>query len=127
MARTKHTAQKSAGGKVPRKQIASHATLESIPSNAAGAKKARRSRPATVALREIRRYQKWMELLIRKMPFQRMARDIAQKTGINVRFQSSAIIAMQEAADAYLVRLCEDTNLAAIHAKRVTIQPKDMH
>jgi histone H3/H4 len=44
----------------------------------------------------------------------------------DLRFQSSAVMALQEAAEAYLVSLFEDTNLAAIHAKRVTIQPKDL-
>ncbi len=84
------------------------------------------SRPGTVALREIRRYQKSTELLIRKLPFQRLVREIAQDFKTDLRFQSSAIGALQESAEAYLVSLFEDTNLAAIHAKRVTIQPKDI-
>ncbi|SCZ96763.1 BZ3500_MvSof-1268-A1-R1_Chr4-1g06710 [Microbotryum saponariae] len=83
-------------------------------------------KPGTVALREIRRYQKSTELLIRKLPFQRLVREIAQDFKTDLRFQSSAIGALQEAAEAYLVSLFEDTNLAAIHAKRVTIQPKDI-
>ena len=73
-----------------------------------------------------RRYQKSTELLIRKLPFQRLVREIAQDFKTDLRFQSSAIGALQEAAESYLVGLFEDTNLAAIHAKRVTIQPKDM-
>ncbi|KAJ3893693.1 histone-fold-containing protein, partial [Lentinula edodes] len=89
-----------------------------------------RFRPGTVALREIRRYQKSTELLIRKLPFQRLVREIAQDFKVcmltDLRFQSSAVMALQEAAEAYLVSLFEDTNLAAIHAKRVTIQPKDL-
>jgi histone H3 len=89
-------------------------------------KKPHRFRPGTVALREIRRYQKSVELLIRKLPFQRLVREIAQDFKTDLRFQSSAIAALQEAAEAYLVSLFEDTNLAAIHAKRVTIQPKDI-
>ena len=79
-----------------------------------------------MALREIRKYQKSTELLIRKLPFQRLVREIASDFKTDVRFQSAAILALQEAAEAYLVGLFEDTNLAAIHAKRVTIQPKDM-
>jgi histone H3/H4 len=79
-------------------------------------------KPGTVALREIRRYQKSTELLIRKLPFQRLVREIAQDFKTDLRFQSSAIGALQESAEAYLVSLFEDTNLAAIHAKRVTIQ-----
>ena len=83
-----------------------------------------RYRPGTVALREIRRYQKSTELLIRKLPFQRLVREIAQDFKTDLRFQSSAVMALQEASEAYLVGLFEDTNLCAIHAKRVTIMPK---
>ncbi|CAF87474.1 unnamed protein product, partial [Tetraodon nigroviridis] len=79
-----------------------------------------------VALREIRRYQKSTELLIRKLPFQRLVREIAQDFKTDLRFQSSAVMALQEASEAYLVGLFEDTNLCAIHAKRVTIMPKDI-
>jgi histone H3 len=93
-----------------------------------GIKKPHRFKPGTVALREIRRYQKSTELLIRKMPFQRLVREVAHDTTgrTDLRFQSSAVAALQEAAEAYLVGLFEDTNLCAIHAKRVTIFPKDM-
>ena len=70
--------------------------------------------------------QKSTELLIRKLPFQRLVREIAQDFKTDLRFQSSAVLALQEAAEAYLVGLFEDTNLAAIHAKRVTIMPKDI-
>jgi len=129
-------------------------------------KKPHRYRPGTVALREIRRYQKSTELLIRKLPFQRLGeggwrvgwgrgacvwqvvgaaaslvlclhapahphptptvREIAQEFKTDLRFQGSAVLALQEAAEAYLVGLFEDTNLCAIHAKRVTIMPKDI-
>ncbi|PAV89272.1 hypothetical protein WR25_24103 [Diploscapter pachys] len=88
--------------------------------------KPHRYRPGTVALREIRRYQKSTELLIRKLPFQRLVREIAQDFKTDLRFQSSAVLALQEASEAYLVGLFEDTNLCAIHAKRVTIMPKDI-
>lgn len=90
------------------------------------ARKPPRYRPGTVALREIRRYQKSTELLIRKLPFQRLVREVAQDFKTDLRFQTSAILALQEASEAYLVGLFEDTNLCAIHAKRVTIMPKDM-
>ncbi|GAB5585210.1 histone H3.1 [Umbelopsis nana] len=126
MARTKQTARKSTGGKAPRKQLATKAARKSAPAAAGGVKKPHRYRPGTVALREIRRYQKSTELLIRKLPFQRLVREIAQDFKTDLRFQSSAIGALQEASEAYLVALFEDTNLAAIHAKRVTIQPKDI-
>lgn len=88
--------------------------------------KPRRYRPGTVALREIRKYQKSTELLIRKLPFQRLVREIAQDFKTDLRFQTSAVWALQEAGEAYLVSLFEDTNLCAIHGKRVTIMPKDM-
>ena len=82
-----------------------------------GVKKPHRYRPGTVALREIRRYQKSTELLIRKLPFQRLVREIAQDFKMELRFQSAAIMALQEASEAYLVGLFEDSNLCAIHAK----------
>ncbi|KIY67583.1 histone H3 [Cylindrobasidium torrendii FP15055 ss-10] len=128
MARTKQTARKSTGGKAPRKQLAakSAARKTAVCTATGGVKKPHRFRPGTVALREIRRYQKSTELLIRKLPFQRLVREIAQDFKTDLRFQSSAVMALQEAAEAYLVSLFEDTNLAAIHAKRVTIQPKDL-
>jgi len=153
MARTKQTARKSTGGKAPRKQLASKAARKSAPAyvpfpsdtkekanlfRSGGVKKPHRYRPGTVALREIRRYQKSTELLIRKLPFQRLVREIAQDFKTDLRFQSSAIGALQEAVEAYLVSLFEgictyvfiiwqiDTNLCAIHGKRVTIMPKDI-
>lgn len=125
MARTKQTARKSVGTKAPRKHIASKTARKTAPT-VGGVKKAHRFRPGTVALREIRKYQKSTELLIRKLPFQRLVRDIAQEYKTDLRFQSSAVMALQEAAEAYMVGLFEDTNLCAIHAKRVTIMPKDM-
>jgi histone H3 len=76
---------------------------------------------------EIRHHQKGTKLLIRKLPFQRLVREIAQDFKKDLRFQSTAILALQEASEAYLIHLFEDTNLFAIHAKRVTILPKDMH
>jgi histone H3 len=79
-----------------------------------------------VALREIRKYQKSNDLLIRRLPFQRLVRELAQNFKPDLRFQSSAIMALQEASESYLVGLFEDTNLCAIHAKRVTIMDKDM-
>ena len=75
---------------------------------------------------EIFRYQRSTELLIRKLPFQRLIREVAQDFKMDLRFQSSAIMALQEASEAFLVGLFEDTNLCAIHAKCVTIMPKDI-
>ncbi|GAA53112.1 histone H3 [Clonorchis sinensis] len=149
MARTEQTVRKSTGGK----QLATKAARKSAPATG-GVKKPHRYRPVTVALREIRRYQKSTELLLRKLPFQRLVREIAQDfksryqkstellirklsfQGLvreiaqdfksDLRFQSSAVSALQEASEAYLVGLFGDTNLCAIHAKRVTIMPKDI-
>merc|ERR1712198_290677 len=70
-----------------------------------GVKKPHRYRPGTVALREIRRYKKSTELLLRKLPFQRLVREIAQDFKTDLRFQSSAVMALQEASEAYLVGL----------------------
>tara|TARA_Y100000389_G_scaffold173262_1_gene182320 strand:- start:1882 stop:2283 length:402 start_codon:yes stop_codon:yes gene_type:complete len=87
-----------------------------------------RYRPGTQALREIRRYQKSAELLIQKRPFQRLVREIdqAQFPTSAHRFQASAVLALQEASEAYLVDLFMETNLCALHARRVTIMPKDI-
>lgn len=88
-------------------------------------KKKRRWRPGTVAFREICLYQKSTELLI-KAPFQRLVREVAIDFKSDVRFQASAVLALQESAEAYLVGLFEDVNLCAIHAKRVTVMVSDM-
>ena len=84
------------------------------------------TRPGSVALREIRRFQKSTGLLIRRLPFQRLVREIAVDFKKDLRFQSTALQALQEAAEAYLVGLFEDTNLLAIHAGRVTIMVRDL-
>jgi histone H3 len=122
MARTKQTARKSFGGKAPR----ALATVANARSAKGTTKKPHRYRPGTAALREIRKYQKSTDLLIAKLPFQRLVREIAQQFGDGLRFQSAAIIALQEAAEAYLVSLFEDSNLCTIHGKRVTLMPKDI-
>ena len=106
------------------KQKQSKAGSKSAPATG-GVKKPHRYRPGTVALREIRRYQKGTELLIRKLPFARLVREVAQDFKTDLRFQASAISALQEGAEAFLVAIMEYSNLCAIHAKRVTIMPKD--
>ena len=125
MARTKQTARKATGSKAPRKNLAALAARKSAPATG-GVKKKHRFKPGTAALREIRKYQKDTKLLLRKLPFQRLVREIAQDFRSDLRFQSHAIAALQEASEAYLIGLFEDTNLCAIHAKRVTIMPKDI-
>ncbi|KAL9931875.1 hypothetical protein V8E36_009190 [Tilletia maclaganii] len=127
----RQVARRSTGGKAPKKQLAtvSAATKFVAASPAAvAARKPHRYRPGTVALRKIRRYQKSTELLIRKMPFQRLVRDIAESTLPlkGIRFQSSALASLQEALEAYLVNLFQDVNDAALHAKRVTIMRRDL-
>lgn len=94
-------------------------------------RKPHRFRPGTIALREIRRYQQSTDLLMLKLPFSRLVREIAQsilpfQAGQELRWQSQAIQALQEASEAFLVHLFEDTNLCAIHGKRVTIMQKDI-
>ena len=88
--------------------------------------KPHRYRAGTMALKDIRHFQGSTALLIRKLPFQRLVREIAQDYKTDLRFQSAAILCLQEAAEAYLVRLFDDANLCAIHARRVTIMPKDI-
>ncbi|KAL3213552.1 hypothetical protein MRX96_035321 [Rhipicephalus microplus] len=119
------TACKGSGSKAHRKQLATKAARKSAPATGGG-KKPHRWRPRTVALREIYRYQKSTKLLIRKLPFQRLVREIAQDFKMDPCFQSSAVMALQEASEAYLVGRFKDTNLCAIHAKRITIIPKDI-
>lgn len=136
MARTKETARKSSGGKAPRKVLATKAARKSAPATG-GVKKPHRYRPGTVALREIRKFQKSTALLLRKsdeftsmfpvrsqhwivcylgkLPFQRLVREIAQDFKNDLRFQSTALMALQEASEAYLVSLFEDTNLCVRH------------
>jgi histone H3/H4 len=169
MARTKQTARKSTGGKAPRFQLATmgaraaalrdevrtaqakfqahlrrqrqaQVTAARARGAKGGIKKPHRYRPGTVALREIRRFQKGTALLIRKAPFQRLVRQIMEDLPRRYarlpnygqvqppdRWQSTALLALQEAAEAFLIGFFEDTNECAIHAKRVTIMPKDMH
>lgn len=94
MARTKQTSRKSQGGKAPRKQLSTKAAYKSVPATPK-VKKPHRYRPGTCALREIRKYQKSTDLLIRKLPFSRLVREIAQDFKADLRFQSSAIQALQ--------------------------------
>jgi histone H3 len=125
MARTKQTAGRSTGGKAPEKQLITKAARKRNIWGG-GTRRRHRYRPGTVALREIRKYQKSTDLLISKGPFARLVREIAGELRSDLRFQSTALLCLQEAAEAHLVGTFEDTNLCAIHAKRVTIMPKDI-
>jgi histone H3 len=147
MARVKQAARKTIGGKAhrftmlaklarvqaERRQQSANATAQAAPhrqlGGGGGVKKPHRYRPETVALREqIRRFQKTTELLIRKASFQRVVREIAQTMfpKLDLCFQSLAVLALHEASEAYMVGMFEDTNLVALHAKRVTIMARDM-
>lgn len=120
MSRTKQTAKSAPASK---KVGAKKAKQPKVP----GAKRSRRFRPGTVALREIRRFQKTSNLLIRRAPFQRMVREVANVAKAGLRWQSAALAAMQEATEAYVVGLLSDSNLCALHARRVTVMPRDIH
>ena len=133
MARTKTTARKSTAGiKKPRKEIINAKTAKKTAMDqkrkfeGSGVKKSSRYRPGTIALREIRKFQRSTDLLIRKLPFQKLVKEIAHSQMPDARFQASSLMALQEACEAYLVSLFEDTNQCAIHARRVTIMVRDM-
>ena len=146
MARTKQTARKVSGGKAPRKQLATkaaHAATHNQRPAEGGIKKPHRYRPGAVALREIRRYQKSTDLLLRKGPFGRLVREMTQDaqkgkattcpsvdgektTNLIERHTATSILIHQTACEDYLITLLEDANLCAIHTKRVTIMPKDI-
>ena len=124
MARTKRTARKDEVGKKWSTFVKKQPRSQS--DKASAQHQPHRYRPGTVALREIRRYQKSMELLIHKLPFQHLIREILQGFGVGFRVTPAMIMVLQEAAEAYLVQLLEDSNVCAIHAKCITIQPKDI-
>jgi histone H3 len=125
MARTKQTAQRVGGA---RKALKTKSRTGAPATG--GVKKPHRFRPGTRALREIRHYQKRTDLLLRRGPFARLIREYLNehplRSGEVCRIQKNALLALQEASEAMLVALFEDTNLCGIHAKRVTIQPKDI-
>ncbi|KAH8919776.1 histone-fold-containing protein [Atractiella rhizophila] len=144
---TKSAARKSTGGKspatarknrpgapIPRRRDEEEEEEDEQPEQSQRQKKKRRYKAGTKALMEIRRYQKSTDLLMRKLPFARLVREIAQDytwtnddgETVGLRWQSSAVQALQEASEAFLVHLFEDTNLCAIHAKRVTIMQRDL-
>ena len=132
MVRTKQTRIRTSGTKSPRtrnkrrRNLAKKGKDKLVPGISNGKnKKPHRFRPGTVALREIRKHQKSVDFLMAKLPFHRLVREIAQDMG-EKRFRKSALDALQEATEAYIVELLSDANLCAIHAKRVTIMPKDL-
>ncbi|XP_062855538.1 histone H3-like centromeric protein A [Trichomycterus rosablanca] len=110
----------------PKRRSPVRTRRDSGPSEASPRKK-RRFRPGMRALMEIRKYQKSTDLLLRKGPFSRLVREVCQMfSRENLMWQAYALMALQEAAEAFLVRLFSDANLCAIHAKRVTLYPRDI-
>jgi histone H3 len=127
MARTKHTAEKRKEEKKSKDKKPKKSAAGSKEPPVGGIKKKHRFHPGTKALREIRRYQKSTELLMRRGPFQRLVREIGQEVlPEGLRFKKSAMLALQEASEAFLIELFEGTQTAAVHAKRITIQVPDM-
>jgi histone H3 len=126
MARTKQTARKSTGGAIPRYHLATKSARGTAQKTIA-VRKPHRWCPGTVALREIQKFKKNTDLLIRKAPFQCLVCKIALKFGkSNLQMQSTAVLALQEAVEYFMVDVFSDTNLCAIHGKRVTIMKRDM-
>ena len=126
MARTKPVARKIVGKRVfPTKTVFIRKGNQMFRQDMV-VKKPHRFRPGTVALREIRRYQKSTDLLIRKLPFRRLVAGVMAEHITALRIQTSAVMALQTAVEDYMVSLFEDANLCAIHAKRVTVFPRDI-
>ena len=126
MGRSKQCARKSTGGWTS-KRIHQLMKKRKVKPNIGGVKKPKRCRPDTVALRETHKYQRGTGLLIRKLPFQRLAREIMHSMKPDYRIQSNALLALQTASEAYLVDMFGDINLLSIHDRnRVTIQVKDI-
>jgi histone H3 len=126
MARVKQTAHKSTGGVPPRYHLATKAA-QSAGQKAIATRKPHRWRPGTVAARKIRKFQKTTDLLIRKAPFQRLVQEIALKfRKSDLQMQSTAVLALQEAVEYFMVDVFSDTNLCTLHGKRVTIMVKDL-
>ena len=126
----------SGGKKKGRKASKTKATTSKAPRNPENIGKPHRFRPGTVALRQIRQQQKNVDLLVAKLPFQRIVRELAtnvckNNNGINIpgdqiRFTASSMLALQQSAEAYMITLYEDCQLCAFHGKRITIMPRDM-
>ncbi|KAI3794617.1 hypothetical protein L1987_37249 [Smallanthus sonchifolius] len=132
MARTKHPAKRSWGTRTDGRASTSTSTPRKSPRKDAGSsgagdtRKPHRFKPGTQALREIRRLQKTVNLLIPAAPFIRTVREISNYLAPEItRWQAEALQALQEAAEDYIIQLFEDSMLCAIHAKRVTLMKKD--
>ena len=119
-----HSLDEEVRSKQARKKLPSIPLRKKV--STGGVKKPHHYRPSTVALQEIQKYQRSTELLCRRLSVARLIREITQDFKVGLHFQATALLAIQEAMEAWLVHLMEDMNLCAIHAKRVTIGPKDL-
>jgi histone H3 len=128
MARTKQTAHESTGGKAPPLHLATKGAHAAAKKPTIAVRKPHHWRPGTVALREIQKFQKNTDLLIRKAPFKRLVREILQANSKNsdMQMQSTALLALQEATKCFMVDVLSDINLCAVHGNRVTIKSKDL-
>ena len=117
--------QTLSGGKAPQKQLATKAAHKQGGAQGARPKPCRSY--AMMALQEIWHFQRSVDLLIPLLPFQRLVHEIAQDYRMDLRFQSSTILALQEAAEVWFVSLFERANLCCIHRGRITIIPKDFY
>lgn len=116
------------GRSVPRKQPTNSVKYRGAPAAGdEGGRRPRRMRPGEKALKEIRFYQRHTELLIRKLPFARLVREVQTMfSRKEFRWQAEAMMALQESAEAHIIGIFEDANLCTIHAKRVTVMPRDI-
>lgn len=112
--------------KVASRKIQKEGRISAKKESIDGARKVRRWHPGTVALREVRKYQNSTEMLIPRAPFRRLVREIVLNLKDSIRIRSSALDALQEATEAYITSVLGDANLCTIHAKRVTLFPKDL-
>ena len=127
MAHTKQKTRKSTGGATPRFHSATKAARAAA-QKVIAVRKPRRWRPGMVALREILKFQKTTDLLIRKAPFQHLVQEIVHNMSrkSDLQMQSTALVALQEAAEYFMVAVFSKTNLCTQHGKRVTILLKDL-
>lgn len=130
MARTKQTARKSTGGKAPRKQLTTKAARktanENTPTPAGKTVNKKYRPPGTIALREIRKYQKTTDMLLRRLPFQRFCREVASTFKSDVRFKLETLSSVQESIENFLTNVFEEANMCVKHCNRVTLMPKDL-
>ena len=129
MARTKQTSRGDAGGKAPRQTLTTKSKSKGktrfSKKSAPGIKKSRKFRPGTVALRDIKKYQRVTDMLLRRLPFQRLVRDLTTAYTADAKFAAAALLALQEATESYVTKAWEHCGLLAVHAKRVTVLKRD--